>query len=132
VAWSYTYLYDGITLIFQAHNFNCFGYLGNHSRPDRWGKYNVTFDQWSTSHYFPQFCSGPCNGINKEETWKIFEAASTTDTKGFKLEDVLFTGIIREKAGIPVPHFQKVFIGTAFYHEKILTIIDNLLTTKLF
>lgn len=82
--------------------------MGDRSRPDRWGKYNVTIEQWSSGHYFPHFCSGPCNGIRKDQTWKIFDAASITDTKGFKLEDVLFTGIIRVKAGIPTPYFQKV------------------------
>jgi len=91
----------------KAEPLNCFGFLGDHSRPHRWGKYNVTLEQWESGHWFPQFCSGPCNGMKKSAALKIFNAARKTETKGFKLEDVLFTGIIRTKAKMPVPHFEK-------------------------
>ena len=59
----------------------------------RWNKYNVTFDQWEAGHYFPQFCGGPCTGFTTVATSKILDAAKKTDSKGFKLEDVLFTGL---------------------------------------
>ncbi|CAG5082164.1 Oidioi.mRNA.OKI2018_I69.PAR.g10047.t1.cds [Oikopleura dioica] len=91
----------------NASDFTCFGFLGEHARPNRWGKYNVTIEQWAGGHFFPKFCSGPCAGMTAKMSEKIYEAASTTDAKGFKLEDVLFTGIIRTKAGIPEPSFQK-------------------------
>ena len=71
-------------------------------------QYNVTMEQWDTGHYFPQFCSGPCNGISREAAIKIYETAQKTNTCGFRLEDVLFMGIIREKAHLEVPHFEKV------------------------
>lgn len=87
---------------------NCFGFLGEHSRPHRWGKYNVTFDQWETGHWFPKFCSGPCNGMSKQAALNIFHTATKTDAKGLRLEDVLFTGIIRTKANMSVPHYEKV------------------------
>ena len=64
-------------------------------------------------HYFPQFCSGPCNGLSRESAQKIFETAKQTETNGFRLEDVLFLGIIREKAKMEIPHFEKVFIQIA-------------------
>ena len=64
-------------------------------------------------HYFPQFCSGPCNGLSRESAQKIFETAKQTETNGFRLEDVLFLGIIREKAKMEIPHFEKVFIQMA-------------------
>ena len=92
----------------RAQPMNCFGFLGQQQRPHRWAKYNVTMEQWETGHYYPQFCSGPCNGISREAALKIYEAAKTTNTCGFRLEDVLFMGIIREKAHLAVPHFEKV------------------------
>lgn len=92
----------------HAQPMNCFGFLGQHQRPHRWAKYNVTMEQWETGHYYPQFCSGPCNGISREAALKIYESARTTNTCGFRLEDVLFMGIIREKAHLAVPHFEKV------------------------
>ena len=61
-----------------------------------------------SGHYFPQFCSGPCNGLSRESAQKIFETAKQTETNGFRLEDVLFLGIIREKAKMEIPHFEKV------------------------
>jgi len=41
--------------------------------------------------------------MSRQTALKILEAAEKTDPKGFKLEDVLFTGIIRIKAGLPAP-----------------------------
>lgn len=97
---------DGYFKSENASDFACFGFLGEHARPNRWGKYNVTIEQWAGGHFFPKFCSGkcaensridsnpgPCAGMSSEMAEKIFDAASTTDAKGFKLEDVLFTGI---------------------------------------
>jgi hypothetical protein len=98
---------DGYFKSENASDFACFGFLGEHARPNRWGKYNVTIEQWAGGHFFPKFCSGksavcsstdinpgPCAGMSSEMAEKIFDAASTTDAKGFKLEDVLFTGIV--------------------------------------
>ena len=36
--------FDGPT----AKEMNCFGFLGENSRPHRWGKYNVTELQWES------------------------------------------------------------------------------------
>lgn len=41
--------------------------------------------------------------MTRKTALKILQAAEKTDPKGFKLEDVLFTGIIRTKAGLPAP-----------------------------
>jgi len=71
----------------------------------RWNKYNVTFEQWEAGHYFPQFCGGPCTGFTAGATSGILDAAKKTDAKGFKLEDVLFTGVMRTKADLPTPEF---------------------------
>ena len=71
---------------------SCFAHRGEYSRPMRWNKYNVTFEQWEAGHYFPEFCGGPCTGFTSRGTSGILESAKKTDAKGFKLEDVLFTG----------------------------------------
>ncbi|CAG5110839.1 Oidioi.mRNA.OKI2018_I69.chr2.g5195.t1.cds [Oikopleura dioica] len=93
----------------EASDLTCFGFLGENARPHRWGKYNVTFEQWASGHFFPSFCSGPCAGMTAEVGEKIYQEASTLDAKGFKLEDVLFTvtGVIRTKAGIAEPSLQE-------------------------
>ena len=72
----------------------------------RWNKYNVTFEQWEAGHYFPEFCGGPCTGFTSRGTSGILESAKKTDAKGFKLEDVLFTGEIalREEIKMKVPN----------------------------
>merc|ERR1712110_968109 len=53
--------------------------------------------------YFPDFCSGPCTGLTKDSIIKIYEKSKTLKNFNFKLEDVLFTGILRQKAGLPAP-----------------------------
>ena len=44
--------FDGPT----AREMNCFGFLGENSRPHRWGKYNVTEVQWESGAF--RFISG--------------------------------------------------------------------------
>ena len=39
--------FDGPT----AREMNCFGFLGENSRPHRWGKYNVTEVQWESGTF---------------------------------------------------------------------------------
>ena len=72
-------------------------------RPKRFSKYNVTFDEWEPGHYFPKFCSGPCTGITHETAVKIYNRAINTLDLGLKLEDVMFTGVIRQTAGVAPP-----------------------------
>ena len=48
--------------------------------------------------------------MSRDSAQKIFETAKQTETNGFRLEDVLFLGIIREKAKMEIPHFEKVLI----------------------
>ena len=72
-------------------------------RPKRFTKYNLTFEQWPTGHYFPQFCSGPATGETIQTVIKIYERAVQTLDLGLRLEDVLFTGVLRQTAGILPP-----------------------------
>ena len=44
----------------------CFAHKGEFSRPLRWNKYNVTFEQWEAGHYYPEFCGGPCAGFTQK------------------------------------------------------------------
>jgi len=50
--------------------------------------------------------------MSKKAALKILNTATKTISKGFRLEDVLFTGIIRTKAKMPVPSYEKVKHGT--------------------
>ena len=55
--------FDGPT----AREMNCFGFLGENSRPHRWGKYNVTEVQWESGTflvYFGVICSQKVEGFN--------------------------------------------------------------------
>ena len=72
-------------------------------RPKRFTKYNVTFDHWETGHYFPKFCSGPATGETISTAVKIYEKAKETLNLDLKLEDVLFTGVLRQTAGVAPP-----------------------------
>jgi len=73
------------------------------ARPKRFTKYNVTFEHWESGHYFPIFCSGPATGETIQTVVKIYEKAKETLNLDLKLEDVLFTGVLRETAGVPPP-----------------------------
>ena len=67
--------------------------------------------------------------MKKSAALKIFDAARKTETKGFKLEDVLFTGIIRTKAKMPVPHFEKVKMNVDLGIPKLTRRDTNILKT---
>ena len=69
--------------------------------------------------------------MKKSAALKIFNAARKTETKGFKLEDVLFTGIIRTKAKMPVPHFEKVKMNVDLGIPKLTRRHTNILKTYL-
>jgi len=52
---------------------------------------------------FPAYCAGPCTTMSGKSAEKIFNTAKVTNWRGFGIEDVLFTGIIRRKADLPPP-----------------------------
>ena len=78
-------------------------------RPGRFGKYGVTFDVWPAGYTFPDFCQGPATLISKSAVLSLLETRLKLNF-AFDLEDVLFTGIYREMAGIHSPA-QFAYIG---------------------
>jgi hypothetical protein len=68
---------------------------------------------WDNSHHiyvneslwdlewYPVYCAGPCTITSSVTAKALFETASRTNWRGFPIEDVLFTGIIRKKANLP-------------------------------
>ena len=72
-----------------------------------------------TAHFRPAYCNGQCSMLNYDTVHKIYEVAKQTDRNGFRLEgesetpicfnqtslnilDVYFTGLLRQKAEIPL------------------------------
>ena len=53
----------------------------------------------------------PCAALPISASKKLLDVAENADRNGFGLEDVLFTGILRQKAGLPSP--------VDFYNENI-------------
>ena len=99
------------------------------ARPKRFTKYNVTFEHWESGHYFPKFCSGPATGETIQTVVKIYEKAKETLNLDLKLEDVLFTGVLRETAGVPPPiDYSKVSLVCKNLAMQDLTIIFFLAT----
>lgn len=66
------------------------------------GKYHFFVDQIPTDHIVPAYCNGQCSMLNYDTVHKIYEVAKQTDRNGFRLEDVYFTGLLRQKAEIPL------------------------------
>ena len=66
------------------------------------GKNAVLRDQWPVGFLYPTFCSGPAYALGTQACQKILSAAELNSkiTDEFPLEDVLFTGLLREAAGI--------------------------------
>jgi len=81
----------------------CGLYLWRNSWPYRRGKYALTLEQWPNGFYFPDYCAGACNVMTSSAVLKIYQAAMSTTDSAFPMDDVLFTGVLRQKAGIPSP-----------------------------
>ncbi|XP_039262212.2 uncharacterized protein LOC120338300 [Styela clava] len=64
---------------------------------DKWG---VTKEQYSFDVY-PSFCHGGMYTMSGNLMTSIFAISTVTDYHSYHLEDVLITGILREKTGVP-------------------------------
>ena len=53
--------------------------------------------------YYPVYCAGPCTIMSAPTASAIYSTALKTNWRRFPVEDVLFTGIIRNKASLPQP-----------------------------
>jgi len=67
---------------------------------DSESKYIVSEEQWPIDAYYPNYCGGPCTIIRGDAAVAIREESKITSDGTFGMEDVLFTGVFREKAGL--------------------------------
>ncbi|CAG5094687.1 Oidioi.mRNA.OKI2018_I69.XSR.g13779.t1.cds [Oikopleura dioica] len=85
---------------FPKEHLQCmYGYFTEEA-PLRWSKYGVGFREYPFGYYYPKFCHGPCMSLSKAAASKIYHQAMITNWNGIILEDVLFSGIIRELANV--------------------------------
>ena len=64
------------------------------------GKYFTWIDNYPPKYFIPMYSNGQCTGLTKEAALRIYEVAKVTDYDAFRIEDMLYTGIMRVKANI--------------------------------
>ena len=57
-------------------------------------------DTFPHDYYIPRYSNGQCTAMTASAALKIYQVAKKTDRRDFRIEDMLFTGIFRHKAGI--------------------------------
>jgi len=62
-------------------------------------------------YYYPDYCNGQCALLNRPALAAIDRETRRTDMADFRIEDIFFTGILREKA--KVTNIQE-FVKTVF------------------
>ena len=66
--------------------------------PNYLGKYYTWIDNYPPKYYIPMYSNGQCTGMTREAAHKIYTVARLTDYDAFRIEDMLYTGIMRVKA----------------------------------
>ncbi|CBY32984.1 unnamed protein product [Oikopleura dioica] len=67
------------------------------------GKYYLSNDVWPDNYRYPTYCAGACTVLRSSAAQKIYNVARKIELNEFNIDDVLFTGVYRELANIPVP-----------------------------
>lgn len=57
-------------------------------------------DTFPHDYYIPRYSNGQCTAMTASAAMKIYQVARKTDRRDFRIEDMLFTGIFREKAQV--------------------------------
>lgn len=78
----------------------CLRNSGKNHSAKYWGKYNVTKEMFPPSFKYPDYCNGQCAVINRKALLAIEQQIQQTDINSFRIEDIYFTGILRQKAKI--------------------------------
>lgn len=65
-----------------------------------WGKYNLTTNMYDQQYRLPEYCNGQATVFNKKAISKLVPTLLKTDLNQFRIEDIYYTGIIRQKANI--------------------------------
>jgi len=63
-------------------------------------KWWINRQMWDPKYELPSHCNGNCNSLTHTAMLRIYKAAKSTNWNGMRVEDRLFTGILRRKAGI--------------------------------
>ncbi|KAH7718178.1 beta-1,3-galactosyltransferase 1-like protein, partial [Aphelenchoides avenae] len=87
-----------------------FGYLWTSAPVERYGKWGVSRNVFAPDLY-PTYCNGPSYLVSNDAVAAIL--TRTPFEKAFKFEDVFYSGIVAEKAGV-----QKVAQGDVFYRDE--------------
>lgn len=64
------------------------------------GKYYSWIDLYPPMYFIPTYSNGQATALTASAARKIYQAAKETDYREFRIEDMLYTGILRVKAGI--------------------------------
>ena len=57
-------------------------------------------DTFPHDYYIPRYSNGQCTAMTASAALKIYQVAKKTDRRDFRIEDMLFTGVFREKAQV--------------------------------
>ena len=63
-------------------------------------KWWINRQMWDPKYDMPSHCNGNCNSLTHAAMLRIYKTAKNTNWNGMRVEDRLFTGILRRKAGI--------------------------------
>lgn len=94
------------------------------------GKNSVSRYQWPVGFLYPTFCSGPAYALGIQASQKILSAAKLNSKMidEFPLEDILFTGLLREATRINEDNVKIVEdIASHFQREKHTKLTQRLL-----
>lgn len=61
-------------------------------------------NQYPPEYIIPNYCNGQCGAMTGTDAHKIYEMARLTDRNDLRIEDVYYTGILRQKANLTLDH----------------------------
>ena len=65
-----------------------------------YGKYYFWIDQIPPQYFVPNYCNGQCTAMTGKDANEIYKMAKITKRNNFRIEDIYYTGILRQKANI--------------------------------
>ncbi|CBY16153.1 unnamed protein product [Oikopleura dioica] len=60
-------------------------------------------DVWPDNYRYPTYCGGACTILTSSAAQTIYNVASRIEFNELNIDDMLFTGVYRELANMPVP-----------------------------
>ncbi|CBY42035.1 unnamed protein product [Oikopleura dioica] len=67
------------------------------------GKHQLSNDVWPNNYRSPTYCGGACTVLTSSAAKTIYNVASRIEFNKLNIDDMLFTGVYRELANMPVP-----------------------------